>query len=154
MLDTDSQYSAGGVAFRQSATGHIEIALIAVGRQHRWQLPKGTIETGETPEQAALREVREEAGIDAELLETLETIEYFYVGDKQGLKTRFHKRVHFFLMAYQCGDVNDHDDEVREARWVRIDEALVMLAFKNERNVAERAMRRIAERAEDVGGRM
>jgi len=143
MLPTEAQFSAGGVAFRRNSND-IEVALIAVGEKHRWQLPKGTIEDDESPEQAAIREVREEAGIVTELVELLDVIEYWYVGDIRGRRVRFHKKVHFFLLNYVGGEVSDHDHEVREARWMPIDEALDRLAFKQERNVLERAKERIA----------
>jgi 8-oxo-dGTP diphosphatase len=144
MLPTESQVSAGGVAFRTNAEGAVEVALIAVGEKLRWQLPKGTIEPGEAPEAAALREVREEGGIEASIIEPLEIIEYWYVGDSRGRRVRFHKKVHFFLMQFDRGDVADHDDEVRDARWFAVDEAIERLAFKNERSVVERARERIA----------
>jgi ADP-ribose pyrophosphatase YjhB (NUDIX family) len=67
-------------------------------------------------------------------------IEYWYVGDSRGHRVRFHKKVHFYLMKYLAGDVTDHDHEVREARWLPIDEAIERLAFTNERNVMVRAM--------------
>ncbi len=143
MLPVEAQFSAGGVAYRQLPTGSTLVALIAVGEKMRWQLPKGTIEQGEVPETAALREVREEAGVQTEIVELLDTIEYWYVGDFQGHRVRFHKKVYFYLMKYLAGDVADHDHEVREARWLPIDEAIKRLAFKNERNVAERAKERI-----------
>lgn len=144
MLPTESQFSAGGVAFRRSKEHGIEIALIAVGDKLRWQLPKGTIEPGEAPDTAALREVREEAGIKTEIIDLLDVIEYWYVGDSHGRRVRFHKKVHFYLMKYFGGDVADHDHEVREARWAPIDEAIERLAFKNERHVVELAKERIA----------
>ena|SRR5688572_29849338 len=143
MLPTEEQFSAGGVAFR-TPSGAVEVAVIAVGEKHRWQLPKGTIEENESPEQAAAREVREEAGIMTELVELIDVIEYWYVGDSQGRRVRFHKKVHFFLMKYTSGDVADHDHEVEDARWMPIDDAIEQLAFKNERNVVERAKERIA----------
>ena len=143
MLPTEEQFSAGGVAFRARSAA-IEIAVIAVGDKHRWQLPKGTIEDDESPEKAAAREVREEAGITTELVELIDVIEYWYVGDSQGRRVRFHKKVHFFLMKYVSGDVADHDHEVEDARWMAIDDAIEKLAFKNERNVVERAKERIA----------
>ena len=133
-IATVEQVSAGGVAFRETDSGY-EIALIAVAPSMRWQLPKGLVDAGETPEIAALREVREEAGIEAELIEKLETIEYWYVGDYRRERVRFHKFVHFFLMKYTSGDTANHDHEVAEARWVRIDEASEMLAFKGEKTV-------------------
>lgn len=135
MLD---QVSAGGVAFRYTPFG-VEVALISVGPAKRWQLPKGLVDAGETPEITAVREVREEAGIETELLRKIETIEYWYVGDKGKQRVRFHKFVHFFLLRYIAGQVSDHDREVNEARWVPIDQARKMLAFRSERQALEKA---------------
>lgn len=143
-IETREQISAGGVAFRVSGD-NFEIALIAVQPSLRWQLPKGLIDAGETEEIAALREVREEAGIETELLTKIETIEYWYVGDYSGERFRFHKLVHFFLLRYLRGDVGDHDHEVAEARWVSADEALNLLAFKSEKEVVEKAVKLITE---------
>lgn len=133
------QISSGGVAFRVSTAG-TEVALISVGPAKRWQLPKGLVDAGETPEDTAVREVREEAGIETELLDRIHTIEYWYVGTKGKQRVRFHKFVHFFLLRYLSGRVEDHDWEVNEARWVQIDEAKRLLAFKNERQALEKAM--------------
>ncbi len=137
---TVEQISAGGVAVR-GENSNIEIALISVNPSRRWQLPKGIIDDGETPEIAAVREVREEAGIEAELLEKIETIEYWYFGENGGERVRFHKLVHFFLMNYKSGDVADHDHEVVEARWVKAEDAIEMLAFKSEKQVVEKAVK-------------
>jgi 8-oxo-dGTP diphosphatase len=148
MLPIEPQFSAGGVAFRRMREGGVEVALIAVGESHRWQLPKGTIEPDEPPEVAAMREVREEAGVETHLVEPIDEIEYWYVGDSRGRRVRFHKKVHFYLMRYVAGNVADHDHEVREARWFEIDEAIERLAFKNERSVVEAAKARITQIAE------
>ncbi|MFD3000211.1 NUDIX hydrolase [Pontibacter toksunensis] len=139
---TLEQVSSGGVAFRISSPG-IEVALISVGPEKRWQLPKGLVDAGETPEVTAVREVREEAGIETELLQRIETIEYWYVGNKGRQRVRFHKFVHFFLLRYLSGQVQDHDREVNEARWVSIGEAITMLTFKTERQALEKAARLI-----------
>jgi 8-oxo-dGTP pyrophosphatase MutT (NUDIX family) len=135
---TKEQVSAGGVAFRRRGR-EVEVALISVGEEGRWQLPKGLVARGESPEEAALREVREETGLTCETVAPLETVEYWYFSKGGRSRVRFHKRVHFFLMRYKRGDVSDHDAEVNEARWVKIEEAAERLAFKSERKVLERA---------------
>lgn len=128
------QTSAGGVAYRHTEN-EIEIAIIQMLPELRWQLPKGIIDPGETPEIAALREVREEAGIECEMIAPIEKIEYWFSADREGVWTRIHKFVHFFLMEYRSGNVADHDHEVAEARWVTPETAFSMLAFESERSV-------------------
>ncbi len=139
---TQQQVSAGGVAFRE-ADGRIEVALIAVG-EGRWQLPKGTVEEGEANEDAALREVREEAGVTTELIAPIDKTEYWYFTTNRGNRIRYHKFVYFYLMRYLSGNVEDHDCEVNEARWVEINAAEKMLAFKNEQQVVAKAQKMIA----------
>lgn len=133
-METRKQVSAGGAAFRET-DGRLEVALVLMIPEMRWQLPKGIIDPGETPEQAALREVREEAGIECELIEPIETIEYWFVDSRSGTQVRIHKFVHFYLMRYVSGDVADHDHEVAEARWFPVDEAIITLAFDSEKSV-------------------
>jgi 8-oxo-dGTP diphosphatase len=143
-----TQVSAGGVAFRESG-GQWDVALVLVGpaAKPRWQLPKGLVEPGETPEAAAIREVREEAGVETELVAALEKVEYWYAGtEPDGQRVRYHKFVHFFLLRYVTGNVEEHDREVREARWVPLGEATGKLAFASERRVVERAAERLAAR--------
>lgn len=129
-----NQLSAGGVVYNR-LENEIVVAIVSVGDSGRWQLPKGLVEKGESPESAAVRETREEAGIHGEVESLLDTIEYWYVGMHEGRKVRFHKLVHFFLLKYRAGEVSEHDHEVNESRWVPIDEAIGMLAFKSEKNV-------------------
>ncbi len=141
-MPTLEQISAGGVAFRRTGeedSGGLEIALILVGPQGRWQLPKGLVNAGETPETAALREVAEEAGIATALVEPIDVIEYWYYGSRGAQKVRYHKKVHFYLLKYLTGDVANHDDEVEEARWVALEAAKEMLSFVSERKVVEKA---------------
>lgn len=137
-VPTLEQVSAGGVVYRKGGA-EPEIAIVQIVPEMRWQLPKGIIDQGETIEAAALREVREESGVEAELVSLIETIEYWFYADRDGRRTRYHKFVHFFLMRYTSGNVADHDDEVAEARWVTIAEALRMLEFKSERDVVGKA---------------
>jgi 8-oxo-dGTP pyrophosphatase MutT (NUDIX family) len=116
------------------------MAIVSVKPSLRWQLPKGIVDPGETPEFTAIREVKEEAGIETELLRLIETIEYWYQRVQYGKRIRYHKFIHFYLLRYQSGDVADHDREVEESRWVGFDEAIEMLAFKSERGVVEKAL--------------
>ncbi len=146
-IPTRTQVSAGGVAYR-GAAGHWEVAIVLVGpdAKPRWQLPKGLVDEGETPEVAAVREVREEAGVETEPVELIERVEYWYYGTESGGRIRYHKFVHFYLLRYLAGDVADHDHEVREARWVPLADAPALLAFASERRVMERAAKLIAAR--------
>ena len=113
--------------------------IVSVGSENRWQLPKGLVDKGEEPEVTAVREAREEGGITSEVVQHIETVEYWYVGLENGIRVRFHKRVHFFLLRYVSGDTSDHDWEVNEARWVPIEDATSQLAFDNERRVMDQA---------------
>ena len=138
-ISTETQVSAGGIVFRPLADRGSEVALISVGDPPRWQLPKGLVDRGETPETAAIREVREEAGLEADIIERLKLIEYWYQATVTGRRVRIHKFVHFFLMKYLSGDVADHDHEVNEARWMEVGQAIGTIAFKSERAVLEEA---------------
>ena len=143
-LPVRNQVSSGGVVVRRTSAGN-EVAIIRPRGTERWQLPKGLVDPGESPDVTAQREVREEAGIDAAIVGPITTIQYWYVGDAQGgERVRFHKTVHFFLLVFRNGDVADHDHEVAEARWVALDDALGQLAFRNEKAVVEKAREMIA----------
>jgi 8-oxo-dGTP pyrophosphatase MutT (NUDIX family) len=138
-LPTRTQVSAGGVAFRRVGD-RVEILIVRIGDPGRWQLPKGIVDAGESPETAALRETLEEGGVQTELVAPLEKIEYWYVGDdRDGVRVRFHKFVHFYLLEHLSGDPSDHDWEVAEATWAPIADALKQLAFNSERKVVEKA---------------
>ncbi|MBV9309345.1 MAG: NUDIX domain-containing protein [Solirubrobacterales bacterium] len=102
-------------------------------------LPKGHPDGDETPEEAALREVREETGVQVELIEKLGDVEYSY--ERRG--RRRDKRVAFFLCEYRSGDVADHDHEIEEARWMPMREALESLSYDGEREMVARALSRL-----------
>jgi 8-oxo-dGTP pyrophosphatase MutT (NUDIX family) len=148
-VETLDQISAGGVAFRW-ADSQPEMVIVSVKPKLRWQLPKGIVDPGESPEVTAVREVKEEGGVETERLGLIETIEYWYRSVKNGKPVRFHKFVHFYLLEYRGGDVSNHDHEVEEARWVRFDEAVEMLEFKSEREVAEKAHAMIQARVKNT----
>ena len=122
------------------------MVIVSVKPSLRWQLPKGIVDPGETPVITAVREVREEAGVETELLELIETVEYWYQRVQYGQRIRFHKFVHFYLLEYKAGDVADHDHEIAEARWVSFEEAIELLAFKSERGVVEKAQEKVRQR--------
>lgn len=135
---TLDQVSAGGVAIRRT-DGPPEIAIVCMKPKLRWQLPKGIVDPGETPQVTAVREVREEAGVETELVRLIETIEYWYRSVQNGRPVRYHKFVHFYLLRFVGGEISDHDHEVEEARWATFEEALELLEFKGEREVVEKA---------------
>lgn len=144
---TVKEVSAGGVIYRRGGNG-IEIALIHV--RSRWGLPKGHVEEGERVEQAALREVREETGLEGKLARKLGDIRYTYRDtSKEGEPIRIAKRVHFFLMRYVRGDVRDHDHEADDARWFPIDQAIKQLKFATERKMVHRAIALLSQRQND-----
>jgi 8-oxo-dGTP pyrophosphatase MutT (NUDIX family) len=142
-LTTRFQLSAGGVVCRHSPAGQLEVALIATQEGERWGLPKGLVEESEALEETALREVREETGLEAEVVGRLEPIEYWYWWDEDGQKVRYHKKVYFFLMAYRGGDVAQHDFEVEEARWFPIDQAIEQASYRTEREVLQQVKERV-----------
>jgi 8-oxo-dGTP pyrophosphatase MutT (NUDIX family) len=133
------EFSAGGVVVRQME-GRPFVAVVRV-RDETLALPKGHPDDGESPAAAALREVREETGVEAELVERLGDIRYWY--SRQG--ERVMKMVTFFLLRYRSGSVADHDHEVEEALWIPLEEAPGRLAYKGEREMAESALSRVAE---------
>ena len=147
-IATLDQVSAGGVAFCWKDSDP-EIAIVSVKPKLRWQLPKGIVDPGESPEVTAVREVKEEAGVETERLALIETIEYWYRSVKYGKPVRYHKFVHFYLLQYRSGDVSEHDHEIEAARWVRFDEALELLDFRSEREVVEKAREMIEARGRE-----
>jgi mutator protein MutT len=133
-----TEFSAGAVVVNGDET----IVIVPNRRGAKGErvlgLPKGHVEKGETPAQAAAREVHEEAGVEGELVESLGEVRYMY--ERGG--ALIDKRVEFFLIEYRVGDPADHDHEIEEARWVPLAEAAKQLTYKGEREMVERAMSR------------
>ena len=141
--------SAGGIVIR-----HVDGAPhLVVGHRRRerddgtWTLPKGTPNEGETIEETALREVREETGLEVRITQSLDSIEYWFVqGDR-----RVHKTVHYFLMEQTGGSLADHDHEFDDVRWVPLSSAAATLTFPTERSLVDRAVARLGRVEEPLG---
>jgi 8-oxo-dGTP pyrophosphatase MutT (NUDIX family) len=133
------EFSAGGVVLRRMG-GQPFVAVVRV-RDEILALPKGHPDGDESPSEAAQREVREETGLEAELVEKLGDVSYHYMRGGN----RVSKRVEFFLFRYRSGNLEDHDHEVEEALWIPLAEAPERLAYKGEREMAVAALSRAGE---------
>jgi ADP-ribose pyrophosphatase YjhB (NUDIX family) len=125
---------------------HATGTAAVIGRLDRkgrllWSLPKGHIEDGETPEQAAVREVEEETGIIGRVVAPLGTIDFWFVAEDR----RVHKTVHHFLMRALGGELSDSDVEVSEVAWVPLSELESRLAYADERRLIRRAAQLLEE---------
>jgi 8-oxo-dGTP pyrophosphatase MutT (NUDIX family) len=132
------EFSAGGVVVRDDDVVVIVPTRRGSAGSRVLALPKGHPEPGETVEQGAAREVREEAGVVGDIVESLGVVEYSYERGGRSIV----KQVEFFLMDYQDGDPADHDHEVEVARWIPLQEAATSLTYPGEREVIERAIAR------------
>jgi 8-oxo-dGTP pyrophosphatase MutT (NUDIX family) len=103
-------------------------------------LPKGHLDQGETDEAAAIREVSEETGVQAELINKLGDVEYTY--ERRGRRRA--KRVAFYLFEYRSGSLEDHDHEIEVARWMPLEDAVRELTYTGEREIVRRAMSRLS----------
>jgi 8-oxo-dGTP pyrophosphatase MutT (NUDIX family) len=136
---TRNEHSSGGAVISFHEGGAPFVALIATRGGARWGLPKGAVAPGETSEQAALREVLEETGLEAQIVGLLDTIEYFFrAGD-----TVIRKRVDFYLMNYVAGTLTPQLSEVDAVEWVSLSEAIQRASFDSERKLLEMAQQEI-----------
>lgn len=137
------KFSAGGLVFR-ILDRRAEIVLVSVKGGTIWTLPKGLVDEGESVEETALREVREETGLNARIIGEIKKVRYWYYMRSENTKCR--KTVTFFLMEYIDGDVSDHDSEVEDAAWVALDDAGSRLTYPGDREVVRLASEMIRER--------
>jgi 8-oxo-dGTP pyrophosphatase MutT (NUDIX family) len=134
-MPSRNEISAGGVVYRHSKDGY-EILICKDAGYHRWVLPKGLVNKGESYEQTALREVQEETGVTARLVAPLgEPEKYIYTA--RGV--RVFKSVYYFLFEYQSGSESHHDHEMEAVQWVSFDEALSMLGYQGAKKVVRSA---------------
>jgi 8-oxo-dGTP diphosphatase len=135
---TRNEHSSGGavISFRD---GVPFVALIATRGRTRWGLPKGAVSAGETSEQAALREVLEETGLEARIIQPLDKIEYFF----RAGGTLIHKSVDFYLMIYTAGQLTPQLSEVDDVEWVALPDAIQRASFDSEKKLLEMAEREI-----------
>lgn len=136
-LRTQKVTSAGGVVFRQEEDG-LEVLVCGRKSDGLWALPKGTPEPGETLEQTALREVREETGVEAEIDAQIGDIKYWFSRPHEGV--RYDKTVRHFLMHPVGGDISLHDHEFDEVRWMAVQQALKLLTYQNEIRMLRQAL--------------
>jgi 8-oxo-dGTP pyrophosphatase MutT (NUDIX family) len=133
------EFSSGGLVIR-NLKGRPFLAVVRV-RDKILALPKGHPEPGESAQEAAQREVREETGLEATPVEKLGDVRYWYARDGD----RVLKVVSFFLFRYRSGRLEDHDDEVEEALWIPLEEAPARLAYRGEKDMARTALSQLAK---------
>ena len=131
--------SAGGVVWRRSPAGEVEVVLCGRTSDKIWGLPKGTPDDGEAIEETALREVREETGLEVALGEPVGSIEYWFTANG----VRYHKQVHHWLMSPAGGDISQHDHEFDAVDWFPLAEARRRLSYPNERRILDMAVARL-----------
>ncbi|SRR5581483_3166068 len=135
-MRTERAESFGGVVHRKLPEGPLEVIIVGRRDPGIWGLPKGTPNPGESMEETAKREVREETGVEVEIERKIDVIEYWFV--RAAIDTRFHKFVHFYLMRPIGGDTSLHDHEHDFVEWLPIEEAKALLSYQNEVRVLEK----------------
>lgn len=140
---TERAVSAGGVVYRRGESG-IEVVLCGRSDDGIWGLPKGTPDAGESLEEAALREVSEETGLQVRLVGKIGTMQYWFALPQEGV--RYHKFVHHFLMEPIGGSIEDHDWEYDKVEWFVLAEALKAMTYKNEAQMVRKAQELIEGR--------
>ena len=138
MPSAESEFSAGGVVVRDGRCIVIVPTRRAADGSRVLALPKGHPDAGESAPDAARREVREETGVEASLVDKLGDVRYWYMRGGR----RIAKVVTFFLLDYVSGELEDHDHEVEHAEWMALEDAARSLTYQGERDMAARALSR------------
>jgi 8-oxo-dGTP pyrophosphatase MutT (NUDIX family) len=136
-LRVEDLVSAGGIVYQQGDDGP-RVVLCGRVEDGLWGLPKGTPIEGESIEQTARREVREETGLEVEIEKPIGSIEYWFTRIEQGV--RFHKIVHHFLMKPTGGGFDKHDHEYDIVEWFPASAAVERLTYRNEADLLRRAL--------------
>jgi 8-oxo-dGTP pyrophosphatase MutT (NUDIX family) len=134
------ELSAGGAVVHEGDVIVVVPVKRDANRRRVLGLPKGHLDKGETDEAAAIREVTEETGVQAELIAKLGDVEYTY--ERRG--RRRPKRVAFYLFEYRGGSLEDHDHEIEVALWMPLEKAAEELTYAGEREIVRRAMSRLS----------
>ncbi|ACI22052.1 MULTISPECIES: NUDIX hydrolase [Thermodesulfovibrio] len=130
-------FSAGGIVYKIE-DGNVKILLISTKDGKVWALPKGLVEKKEDPKETALREIKEETGVDVKIVDELGEVSYWFIMEGE----RYFKTVKYFLAEYTGGQVNP-DWEVSSAQWFTIQEALKKLTYKSDKEILKKAMEKI-----------
>ena len=132
------EFSAGGIVFNDKG----EVLVTEHSQNKHWSFPKGLIDEGQTTEQAALREVSEEGGVAAEIIEKIGYNKYVYTFEGE----KIFKVVTYFLMKYVSGDIKDHDWEVSDIGWFAPEDALKQLSFSQDKQLLKKAVEMYGKR--------
>jgi 8-oxo-dGTP diphosphatase len=133
-------FSAGGVVFKKKDS-QIGFLLINPKDTDRWQFPKGLIDKGENSQEAAIREVAEEGGVEARIIEKLDDIKLFYFWEGK----RIFKIVTYYLMEYLRDTGNGHDEEIEKVKFLSYEDALKKLTFKNDKDLLKKAKEKLEQ---------
>jgi 8-oxo-dGTP pyrophosphatase MutT (NUDIX family) len=131
----ERQFSAGGAVYKTSNKGKVKWLLIKPTGTDRWQLAKGKIDKGESTIDAALREVKEEGGVETKIVQKIGSSSYFYVFED----TKCFKTVTYFLMEVIKKTKEGHDNEIDEVKFEEFEKAHKLLTFKDDKNILKKA---------------
>lgn len=126
------EFSAGGIVFNSKG----QVLLTKHSQNKKWSFPKGLIDEGQTSEETALREVKEEGGVEAEILDKVGYSKYVYTLNGE----KIFKVVTYYLMKYVSGDPKDHDWEMEDAGWFEVEDALKTLDFSRDKELLKKAV--------------